>query len=401
MSQAPQGRVVGAHRIAAGAFRLTAVFVIWAAVWAVARLVSGVGSWWGPLHVFLVGGVLLAISGASQLFSITWAAATPPGARIVFLQRWVTAAGAAVAVLGVTRSWRAVAIAGASLVGLGLGLLGIILVGVFRRSLLRRFGLSGRFYILAIAAGIVGVTLGGILGVGGVGTGYLETRTAHMHLNLIGLIGFTIYGTLPTLLPTTARHRMVSGVEAVVAFWVCVAAGLAMTAGILLGPVAVGVGAALAAAAGITILAGIVVRLGARRMLQSSLPGLLITTGTVWIVGWCTHQAGVLLGGGHTLFSTAIVLGAGGVALVLFGSLAYLVPVLVAPGQALGDTFPVMHGHAAIRVIAANAVLALAGLGAPATVTATIAGIWLFDFVVRVGRVMWLGRRSGAGRATG
>src|SRR3972149_5422944 len=92
------GRVVGSHHTARAAFRLTGLFVVWAIAWAVVRPVAGEGTWWGPLHVFLVGGVLLAISGATQMFSITWAAATPPDRRPAAAQRWVTAAGATSAV---------------------------------------------------------------------------------------------------------------------------------------------------------------------------------------------------------------------------------------------------------------------------------------------------------------
>lgn len=394
MSESPRGRVVGAHRIAAGAFRLTGLFAVWSVGWVVARLIAGGGSWWGPLHVFLVGAVLLAISGAAPLFSITWAASTPPGPRLVAAQRWTTAIGAGTVVVGVSETWDAVTIVGASLVGLGLVLLGVLLVGVFRRSLLRRFGLSGRFYLLALGCGVVGVVLGAVLGVGGgLGLDYLDARTAHMHLNLVGLVGFTIVGTLPTLLPTTARHRMVSGREAVVAFWLSIGAAVAMVVGIVVGPEAVGLGVGVAAIAALLVLAGIVGRLGLGLVLRSSLPGLLIASGTVWIVVWCTHQAVVLGGGAHTVFSRAIALGAGGVAMVLFGSLAYLIPVLVGPGKALGESFPVMHGGATLRVVVANAILVGLAAGVEAWVLSILAGGWLLDYAVRVGRVIAQGRR--------
>lgn len=389
------GRVAGAHRIAAGAFRLTGVFVVWSVGWIVARQIAGGGSWWGPLHVFLVGGVLLAISGAAPLFSITWAASSPPDRRIVATQRWTTALGAATVVVGVTESWDPVTLVGAGLVATGLVLLGVMLIGVFRRSLLRRFGLSGRFYLLALGCGVVGVALGALLGVGGgLGLHQLDARTAHMHLNLIGLVGFTIFGTLPTLLPTTARHPMVSGREAIVAFWLAVGAAAAMAVGIGVGPEMVGAGAALAAGSGTLVLAGILARLGPGLILRSSFPGLLITSGTVWILGWCVHQAAVLLGGGHTVFRTGTVVGAGGVALVLFGSLAYLVPVLAGPGKALGTTLPIISGLVAARVVLANLILFAVVLRAPAWATVAAAVLWVGDYAVRVGRVIRAARRS-------
>lgn len=388
-----QGRVVGAHHIAARAFRLTGLFMVWSTAWVIGRVVGGAGSWWGPLHVFLVGAVLLAISGAAPLFSITWAAARAPDGRLVAAQPWVTATGAVLAVIGVTESWDVLTVVGATLVGVGLLLLAVVLVGVFRRSLLKRFGLSGRFYLLALGCGAVGVALGGILGVGGIpGLDYLEARTAHMHLNLIGLVGFTIIGTIPALLPTTARHPMVSGREAIVAFWLGVAAAAAMSAGIVAGPRLVGFGAGLAAVSGILVLVGIVVRLGTGAMLRSSLSGLLITSGTVWILGWCAHQAVLLLGGTHTVFHPATAVGAGGVALVLFGSLAYLVPVLAGPGKALGTTLPIMSGAAAIRVVSANLIVLALAVGVPVWITAPGAVVWVGDHAVRVGRVILAAR---------
>ena len=386
--------MVGSHRTARAAFRLTGLFVVWAIAWAVVRQVAGEGTWWGPLHVFLVGGVLLAISGATQMFSITWAAATPPDRRLAAAQRWVTAAGATSAVMGVSAGVAWLAAIGAGLVAAGLGVLVWILVGITHRSLLHRFGLTARFYLLALAAGLIGVTLGGLLAIKGAGLAHLNVRTAHMHLNLVGLIGFTIFGTLPTLLPTTAHHRMVSGSEGRIAFGLCVGSVAAMVAGIVAGPRLVGAGCALAAVAGVTILVGIVSRLGLRRMLGSGFPGLLIATGTMWIIGWCANQAVVLAQGNHTVYAGATVLGVGGVALVLFGSLAYLIPVLSAAGKTPGDTVPVMHRHGKLRVIGANLVLAAAAFGLPRSILVGVTAVWLIDFGVRVGRVMLVGSRT-------
>jgi nitrite reductase (NO-forming) len=383
-----RGRVARSHTVTATAFRLSGVFIAWAGVWALMRLVDGTGGWWGPLHLFMAGAVMLAISGATQLFSVTWAAAVPADRRLAGAQRWVVAVGAAAAVIGVTRGIDGLTIAGAVLVGAGLIGLGWILVGIVRRSLLRRFALPGRFYLLAVASGVAGVTLGGIVGVGGAGGAYLDARTAHMHLNLIGLVGFTIVGTLPTILPTTVRHRMVSGREATVAYWVCVVAAVLMAAGLIWGPVPVGAGAGLAALGGALILGGIVVRLGVRRVGGAGLPALLIATGTVWLLGWAAHQAVVLLGGAHTVYGRPVAIGVAGVAMVLFGSLAYLIPVLAGGGEALTANFARLHGWGLPRVLVANAVPILVLAGAPAAAAGTAAGVFVADFAVRVGRVL-------------
>jgi hypothetical protein len=280
-----RGRVARSHTVATTAFRLAAVFIVWAAVWAVGSAIEGGGSWWGPLHLFMAGAVLLAISGATQLFSVTWAAAVPPDRRLAGAQRWAVAAGAAAAVIGVTREVAWLTITGAVLVGAGLVGLGWILVGIVRRSLLRRFDLPARFYLLAVGSGIVGVTLGAVLGTDSSGEAYLDVRTAHMHLNVVGLVGLTILGTLPTLLPTTVRHRMVSGREAVAAWWGCVGGTGLMASGMVWGPVPVGVGVGLVAVSGAALLGGIVIRIGVRQVAAAGLPALLITTGTAWLLG--------------------------------------------------------------------------------------------------------------------
>ena len=93
-------RVVASHSIARRAFALSMVFALVAAAWAVVILTTG-GSWWGPLHSFLAGTILLAISGASQMFTVTWATTTPPSARITGTQRWLMALGVAAVLVGV------------------------------------------------------------------------------------------------------------------------------------------------------------------------------------------------------------------------------------------------------------------------------------------------------------
>ncbi len=85
-------RVVESHEIASSSFRAAALFGLVAIVWAGWVLIRG-GSWWGPLHAFLAGTVLLAISGATQMFTITWSAAPAPRAGLATGQRWAVAGG--------------------------------------------------------------------------------------------------------------------------------------------------------------------------------------------------------------------------------------------------------------------------------------------------------------------
>ena len=75
----PAGRVAVAQRQARVTLVLAGAFAVTAAVTAVVPHRTGA---WLPLHLFLAGTVLLAISGAAPLFAVTWAAGPPPPARV-------------------------------------------------------------------------------------------------------------------------------------------------------------------------------------------------------------------------------------------------------------------------------------------------------------------------------
>ncbi len=374
---------------------MAALFIVSAGGWAV-YLAFNAGSWWGPLHTFMIGGVLLAISGATQLFSTTWAAAIPPDHRIARVQRLLMATGAVAAIAGFVADSGVLIGVGATLVGMGLVVLAWILIGITRRSLLRRFGLSSRFYLLGIAAGTIGVTLGGLMGGGWAGSRYLDFRVTHMHLNVVGMVGFTIVGTLPTLLPTMARHKMVSGREATFGFWLSSLALGAMAMGALLGRGAVGVGCGLASVAAAVILIGIAVRLGIRRIGTSGLPALLVSSGSLWLIGWSAGRSVSLLGGGYGVWSQMTAAGIGGVALVLFGSLAYLIPVLVGPGSDLAGNFERMRANPWLRFVLANATVVAATAGLPGPVILALGLAFGLDYGTRVVLILIRERRRRA-----
>jgi len=374
-------RVVSSHRLTTAALRLAAAYGGVAITWGFVVAIRG-GSWWGPLHAFLAGTVLLAISGATQLFTVTWAAAVPPTAGVTAFQRWAIALGVAGILVGVPTRTAVLVVAGASLLVVGIVLLAYSLVGAIRRSLLRRFDLSARFYLLALGCGTVGVGLGAVLATGRAGTGLLAIRTAHLHLNLVGLVGFTVVGTLPTFLPTLARHRAVGGLEAVLAWWTALLAPVAFLAGILLGPWAVGVGALLAAGAAGTVLGGILLRLERR---PATLPFLHVVAGVGWLVAWTVQDGVRLLGGSFPppFPSWTAAVAIGGVAQVLLGALAYLVPVLLGPGPNLGPNLRRMGRRRPLALLLANGAAVAALAGAPFLVTAAVGG-WAIDFAARL-----------------
>lgn len=383
------GRVVASHQIARSAFVAALVFAVVAVVWSISVFVAG-GTWWGPLHSFLAGTVLLAISGASQMFTITWSSTVPPARWKVVVQRWLIVLGVVLVLVGVTAEVSPLVWVGGASVAAGLLVLSVTIVAAVRRSLLRRFDLSARFYLLAFAAGVVGISLGVLMGSGSVSSGYAEVRLVHAHVNLVCLVGLTIIGTIPTLLPTTAYSKAVSGREAVVAWWAA-ACGTAVIIAGLWQPRLVGVGAILLALAGGSILVGIVVRLGTEAW--HKLTYVQISVGVGWLLVWgVVHGAHVSVQGTMAPFSgwtAAAVLA--GVGQVLAGSLSYLLPVL--RGSPFEYNRRVMQERRWLPLLALNVAGLALGFGLLG-VGAVLAGIWLLDFLGRVGRVSLLDGRA-------
>jgi nitrite reductase (NO-forming) len=369
------GRVVGSHVIARRSLAAAGLFALIALVWAIVVLTRG-GSWWGPIHAFLAGTVLLAISGASQMFTVTWAAAPAPPEWLARLQLGLVVTGVISVLIGVPSGIDWLVWVGAVMVFGGLALLALSIVRAVRRSLLRRFDLSARFYLTAFAAGAFGVLLGGVLA-SGAGGDASTLRLVHYHLNLVGLVGFTIIGTLPTFLPTVAHHPAVSGREAIVAWWLCVLAGVLFLTGLALPAQVVGAGSVIVALAGAMVLAGIVWRLWQRG--RSKTAFLQITAGVIWLIVWALVDGTTLVSGSTTApfgpLTGAVVVA--GVGQVLLGSLAYLLPVLLGPP--LSERMSTVSRRPAVPLVAAN----LAGIsllaGMP-VVAALAVSIWLADF---------------------
>ncbi|HEX6418871.1 MAG TPA: hypothetical protein VFZ77_10245, partial [Acidimicrobiales bacterium] len=78
------GRVREAQRQAKVALAIAGAFVVAAVAATLAPHDLGT---WLPLHLFLAGGLATVISGATVLFTVTWAAAPAPPRRVLALQR--------------------------------------------------------------------------------------------------------------------------------------------------------------------------------------------------------------------------------------------------------------------------------------------------------------------------
>jgi nitrite reductase (NO-forming) len=372
-------RVIESHAIARLAFRLGGIFALVAVSWAAIVLIRG-GSWWGPLHSFLAGTVLMAISGAAQMFTITWASAPAPSRALATFQRWAVAGGTALVLVGVAGRVDALTWIGASAVAAGLVALTVSIVGAVRRSLLRRFDLSARFYVTAFTSGVAGIALGAVLGSGTVGDQVVSARLVHSHLNLLGLVGLTIIGTLPTFLPTTAHHRAVSGREALVSWWLAVTGVIAIAAGLWAPAALVGIGNLLVAASALLVLIGILSRLWEKG--SGRLPFIQVSLGVAWLTAWAIFDGvGIMQSGASPVFGgwagAAVIAGIGQ---VLAGSLGYIVPVLLGPP--LSPTESILTRRRWVPLILVN----LGGLALAAgweLVAVTAVALWLLDVLIR------------------
>jgi hypothetical protein len=151
-----------------------------------------------PLHLFLVGGLLTAISGVTQFLAVTWSAAPPPPQPLVGTQRVLLAVG--VLGLGFGREF------GASPVFLGaagfaviasLLLLQVSLVRIRTTGKLHRFRPAIDGYLIAVSFGLVGCFAGIVMATHVVADRGDLLRSAHLIINVFGLVGLVVAATLP------------------------------------------------------------------------------------------------------------------------------------------------------------------------------------------------------------
>lgn len=383
------GRVAAVRRQVQGTLLLAAAFAV--AAPAAAVLPHRTGRWL-PLHLFLVGALLLAISGATQLFAVTWAAGRPAPGRLVRVQRLLLAAGAAGLAAGReldVPAWLLV-LPGAAVTA-ALALLAAALRGIVRRAVQRRFDITLRWYLLGLAAGGAGTALGVALAAGVVhGEAAGRVRDAHAVINVLGLVGLVIAGTLPFFVATQAKMRMSPQArpERQVAVAGILVAGLVVAVwGLLAGRPGVAAAGLLGYAAGQAALAALLPRPG-RRQLRWAGPRLLqLGSGLVWWTASVVAMAASLLRGGPVLPAPALIaLVVGGYGQILAASLAYLGPVLrgggherLAAGFAVTASWPgLVAGNAAVVALAAGET----GTGG------VLLLVWGLDAAVRTGRLL-------------
>jgi nitrite reductase (NO-forming) len=380
-------RVPRAQAQARASLRTAAAVTVAAAAAGVTALAGA--SRWAALHLALAGSLVLTIGGVTLLLTVTWSAAPAPDDRRVDVQRAAIVVGAVGLTLarGVSAPDLVVGAAGAVHLA-GLVLLGVLLAGTVRRGSERRFDVAVASYVAAIASGVAAGVVGATMATGHATPGL---RSVHVTLNLLGLVGLVVSGSVPFFAATVVRSRMSPRAAprplAAVLAWQ-VAALLVAVAGLGAGRGAVASAGLFAYAAGVL---GVLLRLPGptARQLEWAGPRLVaVWAGVVW---WAVAVAataveaasapdGLLAG---RWLGVLLVAGYGQ---IVWGSLAYLVPMLRGGGpRHLGS------GFATTRSWVAVALLDLAGLGlalgAPAGAVAAAVVVVVADTAVRLVRV--------------
>jgi nitrite reductase (NO-forming) len=390
----PAGRVVVVQRQARTTLALAVGFAV--AAGATAAIPHPTGAWL-PLHLFLAGTLLLAISAATQLFAVTWAAGPPPSDRRAATQRWLLTAGVALMASARELRWPSgwVAAGGALVVG-ALVVLGISLVVTVAHGVQRRFDAALRAYLAALVAGLCGSALGIAMASGVDAPMQERIRAAHLTLNLLGLVGLVIVGTLPFFTATQARVKMstraTTRAQSVVIVWFAASLGAAGTGFLVAAPTL----ATLGLAAYVAGLLGVVGLLPVVRSKQLRWAGprlVQLGAGIAWWFG-ATVAVAWQAGHGEPAFTPTVVqvLVVGGYAQILAAAVAYLGPVLRGGGhQQLTAGFATTRSWVGLG--AANVAAVALLLGAPHVAGAAIS-VWLIDTVTRAAL---LGRSGTAG----
>src|SRR5665811_381106 len=179
-------------------------------VWATAALVAAplmpatnLG-WWLPLHLALLGTITQVIVGGQLMFSATLGLSRGPSRRVTLTQLALLNLGAILVIGGRLWDSRTALALGAATVTIAIVWVLSLVDRLWRHSVNRRFTITGTFYRLAGVSIIFGATIGGALGIGAFSnaSSYVNHRSVHMALNVLGWAGLTVVGTAITLLPT-------------------------------------------------------------------------------------------------------------------------------------------------------------------------------------------------------
>lgn len=338
--------------------------------------------WWVPLHLMLLGAVSVAISGAMQNFVAALTATGSAPRSVVWAQFGLTNAGAALIVAGRASGLPGLVAAGGTAFLAGILLLGGIVLRARRRALNVRHRIPVAMYGGAVACVLVGGAIGIVLGTGTVGDPQerLDLRSAHMVINVLGWVSFTIAGTLITLLPTVLRVRMSAWHGRMTAALFMFGVGMTAT-GLALDvtPLAV-VGAAAFAAGvvGLLVMVRRVLSTPRRWPVPVSAKHLLLAlgwfaAGALWLLVALIRGARSFAGA-QTFF--VVVFAGGWILQTLLGAWQYLLP-MTRPGHPddRRASLAAMEWGGSVQLVALNIGLVLLALAASRSGASVLAAI--------------------------
>ena len=386
------GRVAAVHAQTKPGLLVAVGFVVAAIVAAIARHDHG---WWLPLHLFVVGALLSAISATTQMLAVTWSSSPAPPRAAAGAQRWSLAAGAIAMVAGheADTTWLFVT-GGVVVIAAMLGLVAILL-RVRHQAVTPRYAPAIEGYSMAVVAGAAGMTCGLVIGSGHGGSRWFELRGAHLILNVFGLVGLVIAATLPYFTATQVRAKMAPHATSLRVRLVLAWLALATAAGALarfadhptLTAIALG-GYAL----GLCAIAALLPVYVAGRLKWAGARIVQLLAGVAWWIAMTIALAiTVARDTNDRPVLQALVIG--GFAQILVASLAYLGPVLRGGGHRM-----LTAGFALTRSwisLAAGNVAAVAALAEQRTVLAVAMVVWLVDIATRT-ILLVAGRRAPA-----
>lgn len=386
--RAQTDRVPLSHAQTRATTRLVLAYVVAAAALAV---FAAVRDWpdprWPVLHLFLAGAVVLAISGVSLMLTVTWTNGPAPPGPAVLAQRLAIAIGAFGVVVG-RRSGAPAAVVGTAggLYLAGLVGLAVLLVVTARRGTVRRFDPAVASYVAAIAVGIGGTAAGTALASGAT---TVELRPVHLVANLLGLVGLVIGGTMPFFAATVGRSKMLPGATRSILFGI-LAWQVAALAVVVVSfasdrpdPAAGGLGAY---ALGVLAVLSRLPRPTKRQLTWAGPRTVALWLGGLW---WTVAVAASAIDvtadrvafGGRWL--EVLVVAAYGQ--VLWGSLAYLLPMLRGGGhQLLGEGFATTRSWLGLTAVNVAGV-ALVVRAMP--VAGVAIAVWVLDAAWRASRI--------------
>jgi len=385
VSRGPAGRVADVQFQTRRGLVVAAAFMVAAA----GAGITGVGAdWWLPLHLFVVGALLSAISAVTQMLAVTWSAAPAPRPLVAGAQRWVLAVGTVALVVGRETDRSLMFVAGGSTVVAAMLGLAAILLRIRQQAVTPRFAPAIEAYVAAAVAGATGMSIGLLLGTGRAGRSYVELRDVHLVLNVFGLVGLVIVSTLPYFAATQVRSKMsprATPTAMRITFGALVAATVIAAAGHLADRPGVAAGGLIIYGLGLLAIAAML-PIYARSRLRWAGPRLVqLAAGFAWWAAMTVALAVVTI---RETDDRAILraLVVGGFVQILVASLAYLGPVLRGGGhELLTAGFAVTRSWVSLAVGNTAALAALVGHGP--TLAAALA-IWLTDIAIRAGQLL-------------